>query len=678
MSKGSALVSILFAFFCGVVIGNITSHGNKGEETTADNAAAAPDAKAGANANAKPADDGIERYKVPVTAAQPIKGPDDALVTIVAVSDFQCPFCSRVEPTVTQILQDYKGKVRVVWRNNPLPFHQNALPAAETAMEAMAQGGSAKFWAMHDKLFANQQAIERTNLEAYAQELGLDVNKLKTALDTHTHKAQIEADQQLAAKLGARGTPAFFINGRPLSGAQPIDAFKSIIDDELKRADKLVKSGVAKNQVYAALTKDALTAAKAPDAAAQAPQARRQPDAKAVYKVPVGDSPSKGPNDALVTIIEFSDFQCPFCSRVEPTIKQITDTYGKDVRFVFRENPLPFHQNAGPAAEAALAANDEGKFWPMHDKLYANQQAIARENLEAYAKELGLNMTKFKAALDTNKHKAVIDGDQQVARSLGAAGTPSFFINGRSLRGAQPFEAFKAVIDEELAKAKAMVAAGTPKGQLYAKIIENGATEPKFIDAPNAPSPAAQPEPSADKVYQIPVAAKSPVKGAANAKVTIYQFSDFQCPFCSRVEPTVKQVMDTYAGKVKFIWRNYPLPFHQNAMPAAEAAWEVFEQGGSDKFWKMHELMFSNQQALSREDLEKYAGQVGGINMAKLKAALDTNKHKATIQADIDAVTKAGAQIGTPSFFINGKLLQGAQPFEAFKAAIDKAIAEAK
>jgi protein-disulfide isomerase len=673
MSRGSALVSILFAFFCGIVIGNITASGSG----SSDEATAAKEGEGGDTTGAvadAPKDD-IERFKVPVTAAQPVKGPADALVTIVTVSDFQCPFCSRVEPTLTQIMQDYKGKVRVVWRNNPLPFHQNAMPAAELAMEAMEQGGSDKFWKAHDKLFSNQQALARENLDKYAQELGLDMTKYKAAMENHTHKAKIEADQQVATKLDARGTPAFFINGRSLSGAQPLDKFKEIIDDELKRTDKLVKSGVAKNQIYAALTKNA-KAEKSADAPAAAQQPRRLPDPKAVYQVPVGNSPIKGPSDALVTIVEFSDFQCPFCSRVEPTVTQIHQTYGKDVRVIFKQNPLPFHQNAGPAAEASLEARDQGKFWEMHEKLFANQQALEKDKLEGYAKELGLNVAKFKTALETNKHKAEIDADQKLARDLGASGTPSFFINGRSLRGAQPFDAFKAVIDEEIAKAKQLVSSGTPKAQLYAKLTENGATAPKFIDAPNAPAaPSAPAEPDANKIYQVASAPKAPVKGNPSAKVVIEQFSDFQCPFCSRVEPTLKQVEEQYGSKVKIVWRNYPLPFHQNAMPAAEAATEVFNQGGNEKFWKYHELLFANQQALTRADLEKYAEQVGGINMAKFKAALDSNKNKASVQADMDAVDKAGARIGTPSFFINGKLVQGAQPFDAFKTAIDQALA---
>jgi protein-disulfide isomerase len=673
MSKGSALVSILFAFFAGVVLGNVTASSTGPASGGAEQAAATDD-------DVKAADekDGPDRFKVPVTAAQPAKGPEDALVTIVEFSDFQCPFCSRVEPTMDTLQKDYAGKVRVVWRNNPLPFHKDAMPAAEAALEAFAQGGAPKFWAMHKKLFENQKALTRADLDKYAQELGLDATKFKQALDQNTHQAKIKADQELAKRLGASGTPAFFINGRFLSGAQPVDRFKEVIDDELKRTDKLLASGTPKNKVYGALTKNGLTAAKAAPEAGDAPKPR-QPDPKAVYKVPVDKSaPQRGPSDALVTIVQFSEFQCPFCNRVLPTVEQVVKTYGKDVRVVWKNNPLPFHDKAGLAAEAAMEANDQGKFWEFHDKLFANQQKLAREDLEKYASEAGLNMTKFKAALDTNEHKSVIDADQQLARSLGASGTPSFFINGRSLRGAQPFEAFKAVIDEELAKAKELVGKGTPRSQLYAKVTENGASAPKFVEGAGAAPGAAPARPDENKIYEIAMPNDAPTKGNKRAKVVIQEFSEFQCPFCNRVLPQMKQVMEEYGDKVLVVWRNYPLPFHDKAQKAAEASHEVYEQGGSEKFWAYHDELFANQQALSVEDLIKHAEKIGGINTTKLKAALDSDKHKSRVQSDMDAVAKSGARIGTPSFFINGKLLQGAQPFPAFKAAIDEALAAKK
>ena len=609
----------------------------------------------------------VERFKIPVTDAMPSKGPKDALVTIVEFSEFQCPFCARVLPTTKEVVDTYGDKVRIVWRNNPLSFHPNAGPAAAVAMEANAQGGSAKFWEVHDVLFANQKALGRAELEGYAEKAGLDMAGVKKALDEGTHTKAIQADQALAAQVGARGTPYFFVNGRTLRGAQPIAAFKKIIDEEIATAEGLLKAGVKKEQMYATVTKDGLTKAAAAKPAAAKPG---QPDPKAVYKVPLkGDEPQKGPDDALVTIVEISDFECPFCSRVEPTIKSVIDKYGKDVRVVWMNNPLPFHKNAKPAANAALEAHaqkgDKG-FWAMHDKMFANQKALTTDNLEAWAKELGLNAAKFKKALADDKYGKRIQEQQALASSLGARGTPAFFINGRNLRGAQPLPAFTAVIDEELAKAKALVAKGTAKAKVYETIIATGETGPK-----TAPAAAA---PDANKVYDIPVAKNAPSKGAKNAKVVIQEFSDFQCPFCSRVNPSIAQVMTEYGDKVRIVWRDYPLPFHKDAGPAAQAAREVFAQKGDKAFWAYHDLLFQNQKALSRENLEKFAEQVGGINMKAFKAALDSGKHKAGVDADVAAVAKAGARIGTPSFFINGKLLQGAQPYPAFKAAIDAAL----
>ncbi|MCA9580952.1 MAG: thioredoxin domain-containing protein [Myxococcales bacterium] len=449
MSNGTAIISILIAFGGGVLVGNLTSKGS-GEEIAGieGEAAAVPGAAAAMGED-------IERVKAPVTDAQPTKGPKDALVTIVEISDFECPFCSRVNPTISKIMKEYEGKVRVAWRNNPLPFHRSAPLAHQAAMEAFEQGGSDKFWKMHDKLFANQKALGREDLEKYAQEIGLDMAKFKKALDTNAHKATVDDDQALAAKIGARGTPHFVINGRKLSGAQPFENFKAIIDDEITRANDLIKKGVAKGALYATIMANAADA-PAPEKPADAPEARPQPDPNAVYKVPVGDEPTKGPKDALVTIVEVSDFECPFCSRVGPTIAQIEKEYGKDVRIVWFNNPLPFHQNAPAAHQAALEAYAQGgdaKFWKMHDKLFENQKALTRENLETWAKELGLNMAKFKAALDNGTHKARVDADVEAIAKAGARiGTPSFFINGNLVQGAQPFEAFKAVIDAELKK----------------------------------------------------------------------------------------------------------------------------------------------------------------------------------------------------------------------------------
>jgi protein-disulfide isomerase len=144
-------------------------------------------------------------------------------------------------------MKDYDGKLRIAMMHNALPMHNRAMPAAIAAEAAGRQG---KFWEMHEKLFTDTRALGDDDFEKYANELGLDVAKFKKDMEDPALKKKIEEQMRLANTLGARGTPAFFINGRFLSGAQPIDAFKAVIDEEMKKAEKLVASGTPKDQVY--------------------------------------------------------------------------------------------------------------------------------------------------------------------------------------------------------------------------------------------------------------------------------------------------------------------------------------------------------------------------------------------------------------------------------------------
>jgi protein-disulfide isomerase len=178
-------------------------------------------------------------------------------------------------------------------------------------------------------------------------------------------------------------------------------------------------------------------------------------------EVPLAGVP-RGTADGPITIVEFADYQCPFSARVTATIDELLSEYPGKIRFYFRHYPLPFHPDAKPAAEAALAAEAEGKFWEMHDKLFANSRNLKREDLERYAVELGLDMTRFKQALDTRQYQGRVEDDLNTALKAGARGTPAFFINGRLLSGARPLEAFKEVVEEELAEAAAVVAEKTP------------------------------------------------------------------------------------------------------------------------------------------------------------------------------------------------------------------------
>jgi protein-disulfide isomerase len=190
------------------------------------------------------------------------------------------------------------------------------------------------------------------------------------------------------------------------------------------------------------------------DSAAPAQAQDNQQAAAPAQNIDVGINPARGNKNAKVVIVAFSDYQCPYCSRVEPTMTQIEQTYGDKVAIYFRNFPLPptMHPNAEKAAEAAQCANAQGKFWEMHDKLFANQGALAVDNLKQYAKDLGLDTTKFNTCLDTNQMMSVVQADSAAGQQAGVSGTPTTFVNGKAIVGAYPFDAFKAAIDAELAK----------------------------------------------------------------------------------------------------------------------------------------------------------------------------------------------------------------------------------
>jgi len=172
-----------------------------------------------------------------------------------------------------------------------------------------------------------------------------------------------------------------------------------------------------------------------------------------------GNAGAFGPADAKVTVVEFSDFQCPYCSRAATAVDQIKEKYGTRVRFVFRQFPLPMHQNARGAAEAALAANAQGKFWEFHDKMFQNQSKLERADLEAMAKDVGMDVAAFKKALDSKTFAADVDADMKLGESVAVNGTPTMFINGARVQNPTSFEAISAQIEGVLSGKPAAAAA---------------------------------------------------------------------------------------------------------------------------------------------------------------------------------------------------------------------------
>jgi len=598
-------------------------------------------------------------YKIPLGDAA-TKGNPEALVTIVVVSDFQCPFCARVNQTIDQLMQGKYGKdLRVVFYHNPLIFHNRAEPAAVAAEAAGQQG---KFWQMHDILFAHRRNLTDANFEKWAGEIGLDIAEFKADLKEPALLKKVKTQQATAVKLGAKGTPAFFINGRFLSGAQPLAKFEEVIEKALKDAKKKIRKGVAPKDVYAKIIKNGATSkVNKPAPTAAQPPARPKTPADTRQNIPAKKSyRGKGTWPAKVAIVAYSDFECPYCSRGAKTVEEILRNHGKDVYFIYKHNPLRFHRNAEPAARAAEAAGMQGKFFEMHDKMFANFRNLTQDNFERWAKELGLNVAKFKKDMNSEKVKNIVKADVAESAKVGARGTPNFFVNGIPVRGALPYARFKPTIEAELEKADALIKKGVKLKDVYAEVMKEAGKPTANVKRPKAP---VKPE-GPIKVDDHP---EDMALGPKSAKVTIYEFSDFECPFCSKAADTMTALKKEYGDKIRVVFKNLPLSFHKHAELAARAAHAAGKQG---KFWEMHDKLFANHRTLNEESIKGFAKEIG-VNYAKWENDLNSESTKAKIEADKKLAKKVGAR-GTPNFYINGDHIPGAQPIDRFKAIIDK------
>jgi len=593
----------------------------------------------------------------PGSVASAMTPAPNAKVEIIEFSDFQCPFCSKVVPTLAELKSTYGDQIRVTFLHQPLPFHQQARPAALAAEAARRQN---KFWEMHDKLFANQQNLTQPDFERYAGELGLDVARFKADMADKALGDTVDQHQNIAGAVGATGTPAFFINGTNLKGAQPVAQFKQVIDAEIAEADKAGKKGEAWLQERLKQTNAALHGFVYEGKVAPKNVKPPPPPDKTIYKVEIDPAVDawKGEANALVTMVVFSEFQCPFCKKVEPALQQLAKDYAGKIRVVFKHNPLPFHKDAVPASNAAICAQEQGKFWEMHDKLFENQQALQPADFDNYAGQIGLDAAKFKACMTDapTKFKDRIAKDQDLAGKVTARGTPNTFINGRKVTGAKPVEEFKTIVDEEIKRAEAKLASGVTADKLYAELIKDG----KVF------------EPLETQVNEFKLdPATTAMDGKKDAKIQVTIFSDFQCPFCSRVTQPIHDLKKKYGEDIVIAFKQFPLNFHQQAMPAAIASLCANEQG---KFWPFHDETFAVQKELSEDKLKEVATKVG-LDMGKYGECMTAKKYQAQVEADMAEGRVAGVR-GTPTIYINGRKFNSPSGYnvEAFSAVIDKYI----
>ncbi|HOU89518.1 MAG TPA: thioredoxin domain-containing protein [Polyangiaceae bacterium] len=393
-----------------------------------------------ATATATAAADDTTIWRVEVAPDDPSLGPADALVTLVEWSDFQCPFCKRASDTLVRLRENHPADLRLVWKDNPLPFHARAKPAAVLARLAFERQGSLGFFRAHDALFASAPALEDADLARVAASLAIPWGDAKAAIDSGRFDQRIAASVNQASDLDARGTPQFFLNGYRLKGAQPLERFEAVFAERLAAARALVAAGTPRSQIYARTMADA----KGPTA----PETKTLPP-------PRVDSPWRGAVNAPVVIQVFADFQCPFCARLRPTLAELERAYPGKLKIVWRHLPLSFHEDAALAAEAAqeaFAQRGSAGFWSYHDALFEQQRGagLGRAELERLAAAQGLDLARFRAALDARTHKPTVEADAAVAKAAGITGTPTSVVGRFVVSGAQPVGAFSRAVDRAL------------------------------------------------------------------------------------------------------------------------------------------------------------------------------------------------------------------------------------
>ena len=250
------------------------------------------------------------------------------------------------------------------------------------------------------------------------------------------------------------------------------------------------------------------------------------------YRVDLrGDEPQVGPNDALVTIIEFSDFQCPYCAKVADPLKAAMDSHEGDVRLIFKHFPLTGHKQAAPAAQAAWAAHQQGKFWEMHDTLFADQKALSDEDLGKLGAKLGLDLTRYEADRHSDAGRKIVDADQTAGNKGGATGTPYFLVNGHPYSGALPAKQWREIISYEMKAAQRLVDAGTARADVYTALMKDAKANRGAASKGPAQRRPGEPDPA--KAYRVPIDMR-PQHGPDRAPVTLVDVSALPAPSANR------------------------------------------------------------------------------------------------------------------------------------------------
>lgn len=339
--------------------------------------------------------------------------------------------------------------------------------------------------------------------------------------------------------------------------------------------------------------------------------------------------PVAAPVAARVEIVLFSDFQCPFCAQIAEPIRELQakGADGLSVTIQFKHFPLVIHPRAPLAHRAALAAAEQGRFWEMHDLLFANQARAQRDDLIEYARRLGLDLDRFAKDLDTDRIARIIAADQAEGERLRVSGTPTFYVNGKEYSGARTFDQLKQIVAGEQRRMRALA---------------------DITDAMLS-------------------------KGPAGAPVTLELFADLQSPVSGPAVSVLNQLVKRYPAAVRLQFRNFPLAFHPQAALAHEAAMTAAKAG---QFWEFAAYALSHQDSLREQELIALAGRLG-LDETSFADTIRQHTYAPRVGADVQAGIARGIR-GSPTILVNGKRIDGVPSLDVLTEHVEAALSAAR
>jgi len=389
-----------------------------------------------------------QRWLVPL-GTSPVRGPTDALVTIVEFADFQCPYSKQAEPFLRRLEARFPDKLRIAWKDYPSSAHPHADAAAQLAREALRQKGVTGFWQAHDRLLEMSPRVGRADLEVLARELGLDLAEARKAIATERYRDAVDADVEALARVGASGTPIFFVNGRLIEDEGEEELGQAVAEalDEARRA---MVSGAPRGRLYDELLKGARVAGE-PKPRVDLPDPGRRPA-------------RGGPAARAIAVHEFCDLSLVRCAWFEPALLTTLQGYGDEVRLVWWDVSDPQRPEATRARRAALAADaTPGGFWRMHDAILTGlrtddlrpppPEKLGLPALREHARRMGFDLSTFDYAMASEYETTAEREEVERARGLGLR-PGTLVIDGEVHSGFEPSYLWRKAIDRALARRK--------------------------------------------------------------------------------------------------------------------------------------------------------------------------------------------------------------------------------